>query len=107
MTDLFNIIATICLAQMAVILTLVETDRASRNEGLHIVWFRRAGFGAGGATLIYGGVSQNWQAAFFLAALACMVIFTVNIISIKARNRPPLQGHRAIDRAAAFWRRYP
>ena len=107
MTDLFNIVAAIVILQMAVILTMVETDRACKNEPLRIVWGRRAGFGIGGATLIYGGVSGNWQIAFLLAALACCAILTVNIISIRARNQPPLQGHRIIMRSAAFWRRYP
>ncbi len=109
MSDLFNIIATICIVQMGVILPMVERVRAYRNESRRILWSRRAGFGIGGATLLYAGISQNWQVATMLMASATVAIFTVNIISLRAQNNNPLHGHRFLSRAAvaAFWRRYP
>jgi hypothetical protein len=109
MSDLFNIVASICIVQMAFILALVEQDRACKNEPLHIIWSRRIGFGAGSGTLLLAGVSRGWEGSCLLMATSCMVILSINIVSIKARNHPPLQGHRFLRKAgvANFWRRYP
>ena len=38
MTDLFNIVASICILQMAVVLAMVEADRDYKREALRIVW---------------------------------------------------------------------
>jgi len=109
MIDLFNVIGAICIVQMGVILPMVERVRAYRNESPRILWSRRAGFAVGGATLLYAGISQNWQIAAILMALSCMVIFTVNIISLRAQNHNPLHGNRFLSQVAvaAFWKRYP
>ena len=107
MNDLFNLVATTCLVEMAVVLAMVERDRDYKRESLRIVWSRRGGFGAGGATLLYAGFTHNWQIAALIMASACVVIFGVNIISLMTRNRPPLHGHRLLARTASFWRRYP
>ena len=107
MNDLFNLVATTCLIEMAVVLAMVEADRDYKRESLRIIWSRRAGFGAGGATLYYAAHVQDWQMACLLMASACVVIFAVNILSLRTRNRPPLHGHRLLARTAHFWRRYP
>ncbi len=109
MSDLFNLIAAVCIVQMAIILPMVERVRAYKNESRRILWSRRSGFAVGVATLLYAGSSQNWQVAAMLMASACMVIFTVNIISLRAQNHNPLHGHRFLSQAsvAKFWRRYP
>lgn len=107
MNELFNIVAAVCILQMAVVLAMVEADRDYKRESLRVVWSRRGGFGAGAATLLYSGVTHNWQMAALLMASACVVIFSVNIISLRTRNRPPLHGHRLLARTASFWRRYP
>ncbi len=109
MSDLFNLIATVCIVQMGIILPMVERVRAYKNESVRILWSRRVGFGIGGAVLMYAGRSQNWQLAAIMMASACVAIFTVNIISLIAQNRNPLHGHRFLSRASvvAFWRRYP
>ena len=115
MTDLFtlnsliNILCALALIQMAVILAMIETDRASKGEKWSTWFSRRCVFGIGGLTLIYGSTSHNWQFAFMLAAIACNLMFAVNIMSIKERNHPPLHGHRFISRAIAkaTFRRYP
>ncbi len=107
MNDLFNLVAATCILQMAVVLAMVEADRDYKRESLRIIWSRRAGFGAGAATLIYSGITHNWQMAALLMASACVVIFSVNIISLRTRNKPPLHGHRLLARTANFWRRYP
>lgn len=105
--DLFNLLSTAGLAQMAIILAMVESDLAYKNEKLRIVWSRRVGFGAGGATLLYGGLTQDWEMVCLLMAAAMVVIFNVNILSLFTRNNPPVHGHRLLARTANFWRRYP
>jgi len=107
--DLFNIIATICIIQMGAILPMVERVRAYKNEPARILWSRRLGFGVGGATLLYAALGPDWWLARILLGSACMVIFTVNIISLRAQNHNPLHGHRFLSNAAVarFWRRYP
>jgi hypothetical protein len=113
MTDLFtiggafNIVATVCIIQMGIILAMVEKDRACKSETPRIIWSRRAGFAAGGSTLAYAGITHDWATACLLMAIATVVIFTVNIISIRARNHPPLHGHRFFARTSNIWRRYP
>jgi hypothetical protein len=109
MIDLFAIIAAVCLGQLAVILAMVETDRACKGEPLRIVWGRRIGFGAGGAALLYGGLTGDLAGTALLMAGALVPICSINIVSIAARNRPPLHGHRFLSRATAgrAWRRYP
>ncbi len=109
MSDLFNLIAAVCIVQMAVILPMVERVRAYKNEPRRILWSRRAGFAVGVATLLYAGLSENWQVAALLMASATVAIFTVNIISLRAQNNNPLHGHRFLSRASvvAFFRRYP
>ena len=107
MNDLFNLIAATCLVEMAVVLAMVEADRDYKRESLRIVWSRRAGFGAGGATLLYAGFAHEWQIAALVMTTACVVIFGVNIVSLLTRNRRPMHGHRLLARTAAFWRRYP
>jgi hypothetical protein len=105
--DLFNILSAIGILQMAVVLAMVEADRAYKNEKLRIVWSRRAGFGAGAGTLLYAGLTQDWQTACLLMATAMVMIFGVNIMSLFTRNNPPVHGHRMLARTASFWRRYP
>jgi predicted esterase len=107
MSDWINLLATVTIVQMAVVLAMVESDLAYKNEKLHVVWFRRAGFGAGGATLLYMGYTHDWEFACLLMVSACVVIFSVNLLSLFTRNNPPVHGHRLLARTAAFWRRYP
>jgi hypothetical protein len=103
------VIAAICIVQMAIILPMVERVRAYKNESRNILWSRRSGFAIGVATLLYAGISQNWQVSCTMMALACVAIFTVNIISLRAQNHNPLHGHRFLSRSSvtAFFRRYP
>lgn len=107
MNDLFNLVAATCVFQMAIILAMVEADRDYKRESAWVLWSRRIGFGVGVATLFYSGITHNWQIAALLMASACVVIFSVNIVSLRTRNKPPLHGHRLLARTAAFWRRYP
>jgi len=109
MSDLFNLVATTCIFEMAIVLAMLETDRVTKTEPARIVWSRRAFFGAGAATLLYAGLTHDWEMSCLLMTAACVAIFTVNIVSIRRRNHPPLQGHRFIANAEAakFWRRYP
>ena len=107
MNELFDLVAATCLVEMAVVLAMVEADRDYKRESLRIIWSRRGGFGAGGVTLLYAGFTHNWQLAALIMASACVIIFSVNIVSLRTRNKPPLHGHRLLVRTAAFWRRYP
>jgi len=107
MNSLFDLVAATCMFQMAIVLAMVERDRDYKRESLRLIWSRRAGFGTGAATLLYSGVTHNWQIAALLMASACVVIFSVNIRSLMTRNKPPLHGHRLLARTASFWRRYP
>jgi len=107
MEDLFNLVTAVVITQMAVIVAMVETDRACRHEPSYMIWSRRYGFGLAAATMVYASLSHDWLGAFVLAVSTCSIILTINIMSIRARNRPPLQGYRSISKAHAFWKRYP
>ena len=109
MSELFDWLVIVCVLQMMAILALVETDRACKNEPATVNWSRRIGFFAGASTLIYAAMTHDWKFACLLMVVACVAIFSINIVSIVSRNRPPLHGYRVLRRAnvAGFWRRYP
>jgi len=105
--DIINLLVTTATLLMAAILTMVEKDRACKNETLRIIWSRRSVFVVGVLTMVYGCVTHDMEGAIILMLVSLNAILSVNIASIVARNHPPLHGHRIMRRVSGAFRRYP